>query len=276
MSENIDTKTVDGFGYQWQKYTQDKLQNDEYQELYERYFRILPLESLPRDAIGFDMGCGTGRWAKGIADKVGKLHCIDPSLEALNVAKKNLSEFSNIEFINCGVNDISLENNSMDFGYSLGVLHHIPDTLEGIKKCVELIKPGGYFLVYLYYSLDNKPFWYRVIWKLSNIFRKMISKMPNKLKLIVTQLIAILVYFPLARISLVLEKLGVNVENFPLSAYRNQSLYSMKTDSFDRFATRLEHRYSKIEIREMMEQAGLKNIIFSDSVPYWVAVGEKE
>ena len=43
---------------------------------------------MPKKAEGFDMGCGTGRWAKFVAPKVGKLHCIDPS-NAIVVAKKN-------------------------------------------------------------------------------------------------------------------------------------------------------------------------------------------
>ena len=50
---------------------------------------------------------------------------------------------------------------SMDFGYSLGVLHHVPDTLAGIKACAKALKPGAPFLVYLYYAFDNRPAWFR-------------------------------------------------------------------------------------------------------------------
>lgn len=275
MNNNIDKKTVNGFGYQWTTYDQDGLINEEYDEIFESYFKIFPFDRLPEDSVGFDMGCGTGRWARGIVPKVGKLYCIDPSEDALNVAKDKLAHFNNVEFLNYGVNDVSLEKNSVDFGYSLGVLHHIPNTLEGIKKCVNFIKPNGYFLVYLYYSLDNKPLWYKQIWKASNLIRRLISKLPNSLKLFVTQCIALTVYYPIARIALISEKLGLNINHFPLSAYRNKSFYTMKTDAFDRFATRLEHRFSKVEIEDMMKEAGLKNIKFSDSVPFWVAIGQK-
>ena len=52
---------------------------------------ILPLlHSVPKSARIFDMGCGSGRWSKLVAPKVKRLNCIDPSLEALNVARKNL------------------------------------------------------------------------------------------------------------------------------------------------------------------------------------------
>jgi hypothetical protein len=50
----------------------------------------------------------------------------------------------------------------------------------------------------------------------------------------------------------------------------------MRTDSLDRFGTRLENRFTKSEILKMMQEAGLKHILFSNSKPYWCAVGYKK
>jgi NDP-sugar pyrophosphorylase family protein len=88
-----------------------------------------------------------------------------------------------------------------------------------------------------------------------------------------SQLIALLVYWPLARTAKFLEILGFNVSNFPLSAYRDRGFYVMRTDALDRFGTRLEQRFSKTEIRQMMESVGLENIKFNDQTPFWCAVG---
>jgi hypothetical protein len=55
------------------------------------YFEIFPWDSLPRDAVGFDAGCGSGRWAALVAPRVGWLHYIDASAEALAVAQKSLA-----------------------------------------------------------------------------------------------------------------------------------------------------------------------------------------
>jgi hypothetical protein len=163
----------------------------------------------------------------------------------------------------------------MDFGYSLGVLHHIPDTAEGIRSCVNKIKPGAPFLVYLYYAFDNRPAWFRAIWKISDIFRRGISALPFGLKKLVTDLIAVLVYLPLAKTAAVLEKAGLNVESFPLSVYRHHSFYTMRTDALDRFGTPLEQRFTRAQITKMMTAAGLENIRFSDGFPFWCAVGFK-
>ena len=177
--------------------------------------------------------------------------------------------------MNYGVFDNPLENNSQDFGYCLGVLHHITDTKEGIKNCVNKLKKGAPFLLYLYYKFDNKPLWFKVIWKISDIFRKIISRLPFRLKIIITSVIALLVYWPLARTAFLIEKVGYSVSNFPISSYREASFYTMKTDSLDRFGTTLEKRFTKLEILEMMEESGLKNIKFREKEPFWVMVGTK-
>ena len=50
----------------------------------------------------------------------------------------------------------------------------------------------------------------------------------------------------------------------------------MQNDSLDRFGTKIEKRYSKKQISEMMKASGLTNIIFKDGFPYWVSIGFKK
>lgn len=221
------------------------------------------------------MGCGSGRWAKLVAPRVRELHCIDASKKALEVAKRNLSTADNCQFYHASFEDIPLKDNSMDFGYSLGVLHHIPDTFHGLQSCVNKLKPGAPFLAYIYYAFDNKPVWFKMIWRVSDVMRRGMSKLPFTIKLLISQLIAFWVYYPLARTAFILEKLGMNVDNIPLSAYRDLPFYTMRTDALDRFGTRLEKRFTKGEIIEMFDKAGLENIVISDSIPYWCAIGYK-
>jgi ubiquinone/menaquinone biosynthesis C-methylase UbiE len=273
--QNIDVATVEGFGDEWERFDQTGLQGEEYERLFQGYFDIFPWDDLPVDAQGFDLGCGSGRWAAKVAPKVGVLHCIDPS-SALSVAKRNLASLSNCIFHQADVEVIPLANASMDFGYSLGVLHHIPDTGRAMKRCVEKLRPGAPFLVYLYYSFENRPFWFRTIWKISEIGRTAVSKLPHALRYVVSQAIALTIYWPLARTAAVMETLGVNVSNFPLSSYRAGSFYTMRTDALDRFGTRLEQRFSRKQIKDMMEQAGLQDIQFSETEPYWCAMGRRK
>lgn len=272
---NIHKKTVDGFGDEWERFDQSQLTNQEHQELFDRYFSIFPWDKLPKDSSGFDMGCGSGRWAKLLAPRVGTLHCIDPS-SALDVAQRILVDNNNCQFHKKGVDEEILPHGSQDFGVSLGVLHHIPNTEAGIKVCANMLKPGAPFLLYLYYALDNRPFWFRFIWLVSNFFRQGISHLPHKLRYFVSQIIATFIYWPLARLAYLLEKFGASqsfVDTFPLSTYRKLSFYTMRTDALDRFGTRLEQRFTKKQIIKMMKNSGLEDISFSEENPYWVAVG---
>ena len=272
---NLDEKTVAGFGREWTAFDQTEMEHSERQRLFDSYFSIFPWERLPPNAEGFDLGCGSGRWAKLVAPRIGRLWCIDASPDALDVARKNLEPEKNVEFQIASVDAVSLNDGSQDFGYSLGVLHHVPDTAAGIASCVRKLKPGAPFLLYLYYRLENRPLWFRALWQLSNVGRRIVSALPFPLRRAITTPIGLAVYWPLSRIAWVAEKLGMNVTNWPLSAYRNLSIYTMKTDALDRFGTRLEKRFTRLEIERMMQQAGLERIRFRDSEPYWTAVGFK-
>ncbi len=275
-SHNIDEKVIKDFGNEWNNFDQSTINDKDLIKAFNQYFTIFPKNFLNKNMEGFDMGCGSGRWAKIIAPSVKKLNCIDPSLEALNVAKKNLINFKNVYFHNKSVNEKFIEPNSQDFGYCLGVLHHITETQKGIESCFNLLKKNSPFLIYLYYRFDNKPIWFKIIWKLSDYFRKLISKLPFKIKKKVTFLIALAIYYPLSKMSKVINAIGINVKNFPLSDYKNKSFYFMATDSLDRFGTKLEKRFTKKEIEKMLLNAGFVNIKFSENTPYWVALAWKK
>jgi ubiquinone/menaquinone biosynthesis C-methylase UbiE len=274
-SANIDRDTVAGFGREWGAFDQRELDPKEQPRLFDQYFSEFPWDDLSPDAEGFDLGCGSGRWAELAAPRVGRLHCIDPASEALDVCRRRLMKFGNVEFHLAAADMVPLADGSQDFGYSLGVLHHVPDTARAMRDAVRKLKPGAPFLVYLYYALEFRPAWFRAVWSVSDVMRRTISRLPFPAKKAATGLIAALVYWPLSRSARLLEKAGADVSNVPLSAYRRLSFYSLRTDALDRFGTPLERRFSADEIRAMMEAAGLEGIRFRQAEPYWCACGRR-
>ena len=272
---NVDLHVIEGFGREWERFDQRGMDPAEARALFARYFAIFPWDTLPDRACGFDAGCGSGRWAHFVAPRVGTLHCIDASEAALRVAAKNLVDQGNCELHLATVDSMPIADNTMDFGYSLGVLHHIPDTLSGLRACVRKLKPGAPFLLYLYYAFDNRPEWFRMIWKASDGVRVLLSRCPFPVKSLVCDLLAVGMYLPLARAAKLAERMGASVTHAPLSAYRDQSLYVMRTDALDRLGTRLEKRFTRDDIHRMMTQTGLGDIRFQEQPPYWVAVGWK-
>jgi len=272
---NLDAATVEGFGAEWSRFDQSALSEAERERLFGQYFSLFPWERLPPAAVGFDLGVGSGRWARAVAPRVGELHCIDASPAALAVARRTLGGQANCRFHEASVAAMPLAPESMDFGYSLGVLHHAPDTAAGLAACARELKRGAPFLVYLYYAFDNRPRWFRLLWRLSDLGRRVISRLPFALRTRLAEAIAALVYWPLARVAADAERRGRKVEGWPLAAYRERSFYTMRTDALDRFGTRLERRFTRDEIQRMLEAAGFTDIRFRDDVPYWCALGTK-
>jgi ubiquinone/menaquinone biosynthesis C-methylase UbiE len=276
--KNWDEKTVEGFGNQWSVYDQKEAKDEEQQLLFDRYFSLMNLDDLPQDSCGFDMGCGTGRWAKIVSRQknIKKIICIDPAEKAINVAKENLKESKNCEFINASSDGTGIGPGTMDFGYSLGVLHHVPDTQQAIEDCVRILKPGAPLLLYLYYKFENKPLWYLWTWKASELLRWFISKLPLYIRNLLCECIAILIYFPMAKSAWLLEKLNLDIKNIPLSDYRNTSLYRMRHNARDRFGTPLEKRFTREEIKKMLMHSNLENIKFRENEPFWCVVATKK
>jgi len=271
---NVDPAVVEGFGDEWARFDQTAMPGAELRQRFDEYFRIFPWDRLPAGAIGFDAGCGTGRWAALVAPRVGHLHLIDPS-DALDIARRTLASQPNCTFHKTTIDRMPLPDGSMDFGYSLGVLHHLPDTRQGLADCVRALRPGAPFLAYLYYAFDDRPAWFRAIWRASDAIRRVVSHAPGAVRHAAAEGMALCVYFPLARAARALEAIGVDTTNVPLTFYRDKSYYSMRTDALDRFGTRLERRFTRPQIRAMFEAAGLGEITFSDRAPFWCAVGIK-
>ena len=265
---NIDAATVEGFGKEWKKFKQNALTDDERMEMFAKFFPLVDWTKRPKRAL--DMGCGSGRWDVIVAPLVDELVAADASAEALDVAMQNVKA-SNVTFVKCTPDTLPFPDETFDLIFSIGVLHHLPDTQGAIESLVQKLKPGGLLTLYLYYSFDNMPTWYRWLWRSTNITRYLISGLPWLPRYLLSQVIAGTVYWPIARVA----KYFPVPASWPLRFYANRSFYIMRTDALDRFGTRLEKRFTKRQIEAMLAAARLENVTFSAHEPYWVCAGSK-
>ncbi len=273
--ENLDEATVRSFGRQWERFDQSEVPEEALRTMFREYFAIFPWERLPENAVGADVGCGSGRWARFAAERASVLHCVDASEGALSVARRRLSSVRNVVFHRASVDALPIASESLDFAYSLGVLHHLPDTAGAFTAVARTLKRGAPFLVYLYYAFENRPAWYRVLWRVSELGRRTVARLPPATQSFLCDAIALSIYWPLARLARLAEGARLPVASLPLALYRDRDFYSMRTDARDRFGTPLEKRFRAEEIARMMKDAGLAQIRFSDRPPYWCAVGIK-
>lgn len=272
--ENIDRDVVNDFGEEWKKFS---IHTDEsVKELRKEYFDIIDESIVNKDTYMIDIGCGSGRWTDYFVDKAGYIEAIDPS-DAVFVADKMLGSRNNVRVTKASVGTIPWDDETFDFGMSIGVLHHIPDTKQALIDCVKKIKKGGYFYLYLYYRFDNRGILFKTIFYLSNILRLGISRLPSGPKTFICDILAIVIYWPLSRFAGLLHKMNLHnlAKKIPLEPYYNKPFYNLRNDCLDRFGTKLEQRFLKSEIEEMMKESGLTNIKFGEKSAFWHAVGKK-
>lgn len=272
---NIDMVTVDSFGEEWKAF--HGFDEKEIEKLGDEYFDIITPEMMNGYSSVLEVGCGSGRFLKYLSSRAGILVGADPS-DAIYAADNLLGKKDNVILVKAAANDLPFPDHSFDFVYSIGVLHHIPDTFKAMQACVDKVKRGGYFFTYLYYNLDNRGFLFRSLFNASTILRRGVSRLSPKPKRFVCDLLAVGLYMPFISFSRMLRLFGVKErfrKKIPLFGYENKSFYIIRNDSLDRFGTPLEQRFTKSQIREMMERAGLTEITFSNNIPYWHAVGKK-
>ena len=132
--KNLDDSTIEHFGNEWKEFTQNEKEFKNQSAIFNDYFSVFDWKLISKKSIVMDVGSGSGRWAKFVANKVKHLILFDASFDALTVSKYNLSNINNVSFVNGSVDHIPVKNNSLDFVYSLGVLHHVPSTKSAILE----------------------------------------------------------------------------------------------------------------------------------------------
>jgi len=271
--QNLDQKVIDSFGNEWAAFDYAESEtNEALDSQFLAYCAPIDLSQFKtKSSVAADFGAGSGRWASRLLPYFSLVYALEPSNGANKVLKNKFSKETRIMILQETVGVNSIPAGSLDLAMSLGVLHHIPDTGLAIKDVASKIKDGGVFLCYLYYKLENKPLYYRGLFWTSNSLRWVISRLPYAIRILIAQVIASLVYLPLARSAKLLESMGKNVSNFPLHHYANMPFVMLQNDALDRFGTRLEQRFSKHEITEMLGKAGfdLSTLKFSDVEPFW-------
>ncbi len=272
--ENINKDVVDAFGEEWLKF--QHYTDEDIRSLAIMYFDILTDDIINKNTYALDIGCGTGRWTKYLSNRIGFIEAIDPS-NAVLAADHLLSDVKNVRIARGSVETIPFDDETFDFAMSIGVLHHIPDTRQAMIDCVKKIKRGGHFYCYLYYNLDNKGFVFKTLFRISDLFRKVVSRMPAGLKRFSCDVMAVFFYMPFVLTARLFNLIGLKkiAKKIPLSDYANKSFFIIRNDTLDRFGTKLEQRFSRIQVEELMRSSGLDNIVISPASPYYHAVGKK-
>lgn len=249
------------FGAEWQAYPRIL---PEHHGEFNEYFDLIDLPSLRESRVA-DLGCGIGRWSYFLAPFCKEIILVDYS-DAIFVARDNLRSVSNVVFIMADVLDLPFRDNAFDFAFCLGVLHHLPVDALAAARALSSLSPQHLF--YLYYALDNRPAYYRPLLRIVTTVRRALSEVHNdSVRRSLSWLIALAVYRPLIGLGLLLRRVG-REQYIPLTqTYSGKSLTRLRQDVYDRFFTRIEQRFTRLDILALRDT--FATVELSAGLPYW-------
>jgi len=255
------------FGEEWKKYNKIL---PEHNNEFNNYFDLINIDNLADKRV-CDLGCGIGRWAYFLHKNVREMILIDFS-DAIFEARKNLIDSQNSIFLMADLKQLPLREKFADFMYCIGVLHHLPS--PAIDEVRALSKFSNHLLIYLYYSIDNKPLLFRFLFRMVTLVRFVICRIRNQfIRSIITEIFLWLIYIPLIGMGYCASIIGLE-KYIPLfEGYKGNSLNRIRQDIYDRIFTRIEQRFSRKDIYELNNT--FSKIIISCKIPYWHFTCEK-
>jgi SAM-dependent methyltransferase len=177
--------TASSFGWEWQHFTQE---DDRYGEQMLGWLDPVT-EDFFRDKVVLDGGCGKGRHTRlaaswGARDVIG----VDLS-DAVESAFAATRGSENMHIVQADLCRLPL-GQVIDYAFTIGVIHHLPDPNVGFKSIASRIKPGGHFSVWVY-GAENNAWITRVI---SPLRKRFTSRMNRKALLHLSKLPTAAVY----------------------------------------------------------------------------------
>jgi ArsR family transcriptional regulator len=94
-----------------------------------------------------DLGCGTGEVAAALSPFVARVVAIDRSGEMLQAARRRVRDFANVDIRRGELEELPLDDGSLDAATLLLVLHHVPDPGAVLREAARALVPGGRLLI---------------------------------------------------------------------------------------------------------------------------------
>lgn len=259
-------RTIEDFGRQWTRYST----NEGHYASAELFADICgPLLS-PAELQGArvaEIGSGTGRIVRMLVQAgVEHIVAVEPS-EAFDVLRRNTAEWADrIDYLRAR-GDALPGDGGLDYIFSIGVLHHVPDPRPVMRAAFEALRPGGRMLIWLYGREGNEAY-LRVVEPL----RRLTTRFPPGLLAAVSHFLNVLlgVYIFLCRfIPLPLHRYAKNVIGKFRWRQRFLVIYDQLNPAFAKY-------YTADEARALLETSGLQDVQLHHRHGYsWTVIGTK-
>lgn len=108
------------------------------------------ISSINKPAAVCEVGCGTGRFSKYLAEKGYTVTASDPSNDMLKITKEKCADIENVHFKISEGADLQFDDNTFDFVFAIRVMNQTESeeyALRTVGEMIRIAKPGGFILV---------------------------------------------------------------------------------------------------------------------------------
>jgi SAM-dependent methyltransferase len=119
---------------------------------------LIPYDEL-RDKEVLEIGCGTGVHARLLAEAGARLSAVDLTPTAVGLTQKRLELAGlNADVREADAERLPYDDDSFDFVWSWGVIHHSESTDRVIQEIARVLRPGGRLALMVYHR-NSMTFW---------------------------------------------------------------------------------------------------------------------
>lgn len=228
--------------------------------------------------LGIDVGSGCGYDTYIMARNNPSVRIISMDIsDGVYKTKNYVSKLSNVYVVKGSALNIPIKDNTCDFAYSFGVLHHTCDPERGLKEIKRVIKNKSTAYLYLYEDQSEHPVKYFAL-RVVNLLRRMTVKTPQKILYAICFLFSPLVVISFSWPARILRRFKKTIrlsEKIPFNF--GTHFFSLSADLYDRFGAPVEYRFSRKQVQDLLSKNGFLNIRIGkmQSTAGWVAWGIK-
>ena len=262
----VTEKTIEDFGAQWTRNTDNEGYYGSVQLLYDIVGGLVLPEEL-RGARVADIGSGTGRIVNMLLDgEVQSVIAVEPSA-AFDVLKVNTAErASSIEYVR-GPGEALPADRELDFVFSLGVIHHIPKPDPVLRAAYASLRPGGSVVLWLYGYEGNE-----VYLAVARPLRLLTTHLPDAVVDVLSAGLdyALDPYIALAR------RLPLPMRDYFVGHYGKLDRKKRRLTVFDQLNPAYAKYYRREEVVSLLERSGFVDIEVEARHGYsWTARGRR-
>lgn len=273
-------KYANSFGQQWKTFARTQLDSSQTKDSQVRWGSEVAwnADDLTGKTI-IEFGSGAGRFMD-VVSKLGVKLAIGVDItDAVDASQENLRERGNCFFIQADFFKLPIKQASIDFGYSIGVLHHTPNPEKAFQQLVNVVRENGDIALGLYdISLYRRPnlnslkvatmelLWAINTWR-CEFFRFFTTRMPQKAFLIYCKTVIPVLHY-LNKIPII----GLVRYLLPSTCYKHMPVEWSMVDTHDTYVTKIVHQYRAKDVYQWFLRAHLYNIVVANGRAGWVSL----